>query len=80
MTKKQIRTELKIDTLNFMDEVKGFIYYDEKEFEIALEILNEKYKFVDYYSIDSNCGLCYHIYASNFFEYDAWEEDNKNIK
>ena len=76
-TKTQIMNELKINTNNFKQDVKGFTYHDEIEFEIALEILSKKYKFVDYYILDDEFGLGYHIYASNEIEYDAWEEENK---
>ena len=79
-TKAQIINELKIETNNFKEEVKGFIYYDEKEFNYAYETLLKKYKFVDYYTLDDIIGFGYHIYASNEIEYDAWQEDNKQLR
>ena len=75
--KTEIKNELKIDTNNFTDEVKGWHYdtsfedgkyYDETKEEALYVIaqLKKHYKYVDYYTGDK----VYYIYASNTINYD----------
>lgn len=77
-SKNEIKREVKFDTNNFTDEVKGWHYdtsYEDEDCkpeeteEEALYViaqLQKHYKYVDYYTGKKG----YYIYASNTINYD----------
>lgn len=66
-TRTEVKKEIKFDTNNFTDEVKGWHYVDEDEEEAlyCIEQLKKHYKYVDYYTGEKG----YYIYASNTIDY-----------
>jgi hypothetical protein len=72
-TYRQIYDELKINTLNFTKPGEDYTYYFESEFEIAMRILNKKYKYVDYYIDDCSTGP-EHLKWMISFSNDSLEE------
>ena len=76
-SKNEIKREVKFDTNNFTEEIKGWHYdtsfeggkyYDETKEEAlyVIDLLQKHYKYVDYYTGEHG----YYIYASNTINYD----------
>ncbi len=69
--KSVIRDEVKFDTKNYTEEVQGWHYWvdeqynDEEETLYVIDLLQKHYKYVDYYTGEHG----YYIYASQTYNY-----------